>query len=96
MFCEQVLRPTAFQTVNANDFGDYFGGLPADCTVTDDLNIPVGAVDDPNVEAALTYFATGGCPVVFAPNSVAKSASRTRELQNVRHRQPHRELADVF
>ena len=95
-FCEQVLRPTAFQTVNANDFGDYFDGLPADCTVADDLEIPVGADNDPNVEAALTYFATGGCPVVFAPNTAAKSASRSRAQQANRRGAPQRELADAY
>ena len=95
-FCEQVLRPTSFQTVNANDFGDYFDGLPADCTVNDDLEIPVGADNDPNVEAALTYFATGGCPVAVAASAVDKSAPRERSPQAARRSQPHRELADAY
>ena len=95
-FCEQILRPTAFQTVNANDFGDYFDGLPADCIVSDDLEIPVGADNDPNVEAALTWFQTGGCPVAIAANAVAKSAIRARDPQAIRRGPPHRELADAY
>ncbi len=95
-FCEQVLRPTAFQTVNADDFGDYFDGLPADCSVADDLEIPVGADNDPNVEAALTYFTTGGCPVAVATSAVAKSAFRKRDQQGARRGSPQRELADAY
>ena len=94
-FCAQVLRPTAFQTTNADDFGDYFDGLPADCAVADDLNIPVGVDNDPNVEAALTYFATGGCPVVSAPALQTKQAfSPARKVE--RQRPPQREYADAY
>ncbi len=95
-FCEQVLRPTAFQTVNANDVGDYFDGLPADCSVSDDLEIPVGADNDPNIEAALTYFATGGCPVALATSAVAKSGFGERDQRAVRRGPPQRELADAY
>lgn len=61
-FCGAVMRLTAFQIVNANDVGDYFGGLPADCAVADDLTVPVGDAADPNLVAALDYLATGACP----------------------------------
>lgn len=63
-FCDKILRPTSFQTVNANNDGDYFDGLPADCAAADDLSIAVGDDADPNVVAATTYLATGACPVV--------------------------------
>ncbi len=65
-FCEKILRPTAFQTLNADDFGDFFFGLPVDCAAPDDLSIAVGADGDPNIEAALTYLGTGACPPVPA------------------------------
>ncbi len=61
-FCEKILRPTAFQTLNASDFGDYFFGLPVDCAADDDLDVAVGADNDPNIEAALSYLETGACP----------------------------------
>jgi carboxyl-terminal processing protease len=61
-FCGSVLRLTAFRNVNADGFGDYFDGLPADCTATDNLELPVGDANDPNLVAALDYLATGACP----------------------------------
>ena len=75
-FCELLLRPTAFQTVNGAGFGDYFDGLPADFVVEDDLNTAVGANDDPNVIAALNYFATGSFPSAGATEGPAKAARR--------------------
>ncbi len=95
-FCSKVIRPTAFQTVNANDFGDYFGGLPADCSVSDDLAIAVGADSDPNLIAALGYLQTGACPVASSPGGVAKSAYRTSTRKLERRGPPHRELADAY
>jgi len=62
-FCTQILRPIAFQTVNADGDGDYFNGLPVNCAAADDLSIPVGADADPNLVAALEFLATGACPV---------------------------------
>lgn len=74
-FCDKILRPTAFETLNANDEGGYYGGLPADCDAVDDLSIPVGDDADPNLVAALTLLETGSCP---AQSSAAqlKAASR--------------------
>ena len=95
-FCEKVLRPTAFQTVNADGFGDYFGGLPADCVVADDLEIPVGADNDPNVEAALTYIQTGACPVAAAPLVMSKPAARASAPKVDRRGPPQREYADAY
>jgi C-terminal processing protease CtpA/Prc len=94
-FCEQVLRPTAFQTLNADDFGDYFGGLPADCVVADDLEIVVGADNDPNVEAALTYVETGSYPVACVPGVLSKSDVSAVALKIDRRGPPQREFADA-
>jgi C-terminal processing protease CtpA/Prc len=71
-FCEKILRPTAFQTLNANDFGDYFFGLPVDCAAPDDLDVAVGADDDPNIQAALRYLDTGACPAASVPGAQFK------------------------
>ncbi len=70
-FCEKILRPTAFETVNSLDEGGYFDGLPADCLADDDINFAVGADDDPMLTTALAYLATGACP---APLRAAKPA----------------------
>ncbi|MCH7980753.1 MAG: hypothetical protein IID59_04540, partial [Proteobacteria bacterium] len=96
LFCEKVIRPTAFQTVNANDFGDYFGGLPVDCIVADDLEIAVGADNDPNVEAALTYLGTGACPVAAAPLLLSKPAVSAFAAKVDRRGPPQRKYADAY
>jgi C-terminal processing protease CtpA/Prc len=66
-FCDKILRPTSFRTKNADGVSDYFDGLPLDCPADDILEIPVGDLSDPNIVAALSISATGGCPVVAAP-----------------------------
>jgi C-terminal processing protease CtpA/Prc len=61
-FCEKILRPTAFETVNADDEGGYFGGLPVDCPAQDDVLIPIGNDADPNMTTALFLLENGACP----------------------------------
>jgi len=95
-FCSKVLRPTAFQTVNADEFGDYFGGLPADCIVADNLEIAVGADNDPNLEAALAYLSVGACASTSAPGVLSKPG-RLFPAQGVDRRgPPQREYADAY
>ena len=62
-FCEKILRPTSFETVNSLNEGQYFNGLPADCAADDVLTVPIGDDADPNLVAALSILDTGGCPV---------------------------------
>jgi C-terminal processing protease CtpA/Prc len=79
LFCDKILRPTAFETVNSDDGGRYFDGLPAECTAADDLSVPVGDDADPNIVAALTHLDTGGCPAVTAaPSGFGKPADRQK------------------
>ncbi len=73
-FCEKILRPVTFQTVNSDGFGDYFDGLPVDCAAVDDLNFEVGEDADPNMIAALGYINTGSCPVMSLTGGKAKPA----------------------
>lgn len=68
-FCDKILRPTSFKKSNAVGYGDYFDGLPVDCAVTDDLDFLVGAVDDPNMVAAIGHLNGTGCPVVSLPGA---------------------------
>lgn len=80
-FCSNILRPTAFETVNANDEGGYFNGLPVDCAAPDDVSIPIGDDTDPNVTTALTLLETGVCPpVLLGPPDQAKPDAR-RKIQ---------------
>lgn len=86
-FCEQILRLTAFQTVNSDGDGDYFGGIPVNCPVVDDLSIALGADADPNMVAALGYLASGQCPLVAMTEPLSKQeAARQMEI-SVREQQ---------
>ena len=95
-FCEKILRPTAFQTLNANDFGDYFFGLPVDCAAADDLDVPVGADNDPNIEAALSYLDTGACPSASVPPAQFKLEAGQAVPQLELRGTPSREFADAL
>jgi len=95
-FCDKILRPTAFETVNANGDGDYFGGLPVDCPAADDLTIAVGDDLDPNVVAAMAFLDTGACPVVTSSSRQLKLSSDLQSLQPDRRGPPHRELLDAY
>ena len=96
-FCEQILRPTTFQTVNAVDFGDYFDGLPASCDADDDLSIPVGDATDPNIVAALQFLEDQSCPPVTAvPDGISKPRFGEFERPVYRPGPPHRELLDAY
>ena len=95
-FCEKVLRSTAFQTLNANDFGDFFFGLPVDCAAPDDLSVAVGAADDPNIEAALTYLGTGACPPASVPVAQLKPGVRVPSPQLELKGTPAREFANAL
>ena len=95
-FCEKILRPVTFQTVNAVGFGDYFDGLPVDCAVADDLNIDVGADADPNMIAALEYINTGSCPVMTLPVGQAKPGFKESVRQLDRRGPSWRQFAGAF
>jgi C-terminal processing protease CtpA/Prc len=66
LFCDKILRATAFETLNALNEGGYFNGLPVDCPAADDLAEVVGSATDPNLVTALTYLETGACPAAPA------------------------------
>lgn len=94
-FCDKILRPTSFKTVNALGEGEYFDGLPVDCPAADDLNEVVGADSDPNMIAAMTYLNTGACPVAAAPGSQFKVEAGLRERPELSG-PVHREFADAY
>jgi C-terminal processing protease CtpA/Prc len=96
-FCEKILRPTAFETVNSNDEGRYFDGLPADCPAGDDLLIPVGDDTDPNMVTALTLLDTGACPVqILGPPVQQKPATAPSVRRPGQNGSLSRELAGAW
>lgn len=94
-FCDKILRPTSFQTVNAAGEGDYFDGLPVDCPATDDLDFAVGADDDPNMVAAMTYLNTGACPAAALSGQQQKATAPASVEWRDRRGPPHREFSDA-
>ncbi len=94
-FCEKILRPTSFRLTNAAGFGDYFDGLPVDCTAPDDSSIPVGDDLDPNVIAALSYVNGAGCPVVSLPGGQQKPTLFDIEVPDLTG-PPEREFANAY
>lgn len=96
-FCEKILRPTSFETVNSLGEGGYFEGLPVDCPAVDDLSVAVGADDDPNIVAALSYFANGACPVASRQSVLGQEKGTFGKSPNPDLRGPaHREFAGAF
>jgi C-terminal processing protease CtpA/Prc len=55
--------PICFKLSNANGFGDYFDGLPADYYVNDDLTHDFGNPEEAELKAVLTYISEGHWPV---------------------------------
>jgi len=95
-FCEKILRPTTFKKSNAAGFGDYFDGLPVDCAVADDLNVPVGDASDPNMVAALSYVEGVGCPVASSPGGQQKADFLFNSPRPDLQGPPEREFAGAF
>ena len=98
VFCEKILRPTAFQTVNADGFGGYFDGLPvtAGCGAEDNLNVAVGADTDPNMVAALAFLDTGQCSAAVPATGALKAQLKVPVPQIDRRGPPWREFAGAF
>ena len=84
-FCDQTLFPVSFQTVNARDEGDYFGGLAADCPAPDDLGFDLGDTREGSLAEALQFLRTGRCSAAAAFS--ARSHARRKPP---REQQPHR------
>jgi hypothetical protein len=77
-FCEKVLYPVSFSVQNAANQGDYFGGIPADCTAADDLDRAFGDPAEASLAEALHFVARGACSGRSAEAAAALSAMRAR------------------
>jgi carboxyl-terminal processing protease len=72
--CGTTYSAVNFNTVNAQGFGDYSTGFVPTCTVADDLTRQLGDPTEERIAAALTYIATGVCPVAPQANRAAGPA----------------------
>jgi C-terminal processing protease CtpA/Prc len=62
-FCDKVLAPVSFSLVNAEGNGDFFDGIPPDCTAADDVEHDLGSADEGSLAEALHFIRTGSCSV---------------------------------
>lgn len=77
-FCDKIIAPVAFSIRNIANQGDYFDGIPPDCTAGDDIAHDLGDPAEASLAEALHFVATGGC----SPREpVAAQPRRTREDQ---------------
>ena len=76
-FCEKVLVPVAFSLKNANNEGDFFDGIPADCAAPDDITHQLGDPAEASYAEALTFIRTGAC------SARAEGAARTLRFGRV-------------
>lgn len=68
--CDLRVRAVTFQTVNADDEGEYFTGLasvvPNTCRAADDLSRPLGDPAEASIAAALDFLAGRSCTAISA------------------------------
>jgi carboxyl-terminal processing protease len=100
--CDLRLRAVVFQTVNANNQGDYFDGLasviPNTCRAGDDIFRPLGDPREASIAAALDFIAGRSCtPITSSTGSSiaggvdeAQSARQGLELPERAPLQPAR------
>ncbi len=74
-YCSSYLVPISFATVNSEGTGDYYNGLPVDCTDFDDVTKQLGDETESMLATAIVYLETGTC---------SKSRSERIGLRNVK------------
>lgn len=47
--------PICFKILNANGEGDYYDGIPVDISAADGINFPFGDINEPSLNAALSF-----------------------------------------
>ena len=79
-FCDKVLAPVAFALVNAEGRGDFFDGIPADCSAADDIDHELGSQDEASLAEALFYVRAGSCRAATTMKTMRAPAPRTRAV----------------
>lgn len=60
-YCDNVVSPITFRSLNALGEGDYFQGIPVDCEVPDDLDHMLGDEQELRLHTALSLLEGKGC-----------------------------------
>ncbi|GAB2798011.1 S41 family peptidase [Rhabdobacter roseus] len=78
---DYVLAPIAFRTVNAQNVGDYYNGMPVDAAVADGLDRNWGDPQESCLAAALKYI-QAGCFAGVASRDLNARLSAVQEAHN--------------
>ncbi|NGX16114.1 S41 family peptidase [Wenzhouxiangella sp. XN24] len=78
LFCEQVLRPVSFETVNSLNVGGYFDGIEPLCAAGDTLDVPFGTPGEASFDASVHWLQFGFCPQA----DIAVEFERQREFRS--------------
>lgn len=78
--CGLSYFPIEFQGVNARGEGDFASGMPVSCAANDDLDHPLGDVNEGMFAAALSYRATGTCPALKSTGPGGEAQGRLLRL----------------
>jgi C-terminal processing protease CtpA/Prc len=78
--CDLRVRAVAFQTVNANNQGEYYSGLasvvPNTCRAGDDITRPLGDPREASIAAALDFLAGRACtPITGTAGDIASTGA---------------------
>ncbi|MES2734413.1 MAG: S41 family peptidase [Bacteroidota bacterium] len=84
-----VVAAVAFKNVNADNYGDYYDGLPVDKAVADDLTKDFGDPEEACLRQALTYLETGNMRIGSEGQSARISAAEARELRAANQQLDH-------
>ncbi|MEO0908093.1 MAG: S41 family peptidase [Pseudomonadota bacterium] len=100
--CDLRVRAVAFQTLNADDGGDYFTGLansvPNTCRANDDISRPLGDRDEASVSVALDFLAGRTCTAITGgkDNGVAQRTPERIPLQGAVRTAAQQEIPGLF
>lgn len=76
-FEDWLFYPVTAKSVNEDGYGDYFGGISPDLSVTDNYHFDWGDTEDPLLAQALNYIEFGSFNAL--PGEMLKSGSRLRK-----------------
>ena len=84
---ERRLRTVAFSLDNADGDGEYFSGIPVDCSARDGWETPLGNPDEASLATALALMTTGSCPAeILATPAQARTRSLPQDYLGVHKR----------
>jgi C-terminal peptidase prc len=75
-FCDKTAFPVAFSMRNANDEGDYFGGIQVTCPAPDDIDHQIGDPAEGSLAEALRFIQTGTCSTEASLTAEAQRRDR--------------------